>query len=276
MSDELKDMNKQLDEQLKNISREVAPEEENIIHVEGADDITVDDLVPETPLKRTSDDGKDAVPIDPMKIRIGGLDYSPEQVLAAAAALQQKMVREANGAKYDLNAAAQTMNLKNLVLKNGELDYSSMSENDAYDFDIPIVAKPFSNEDSLEAKLKDSNYVPRWVNVNPMRLGSMRSRGFEYVVADDLAQPLNIEVGVDAQGHYRVHDVVLCKILKSRYFSALRAIQLRSINAVSAIGAHRAAKNAANQYMEHETGGEYANYVRRNKVTFYSPEVPGV
>jgi hypothetical protein len=204
-----------------------------------------------------------------MKINIGGSEMSADDVLAAAAALQQKMAREASGARLDLNAAAQVMNMKNLKTKDGNLDFEKMTEEAAYDLDVPIVAKPFSTEDSLNVDLKDKNYEPRWVNVNPIRLGSMRSKGFEYITADDLATPLNIEVEVDAQGHYRLNDVVAMRIRKDRYYGALRAAHLRAISAVSATGAHKAAVSAANQYMEKEAGGEYVDYASQGKVRFY-------
>jgi hypothetical protein len=205
-----------------------------------------------------------------IKVAIGDKEMNADEVLAAAAALQQKMAREASGAKIDLNAAAQVMNLKNLKTKDGELDFEKMTEEAAYDLDLPIVAKPFSNEDSLDVDLKDKSYVARWVNVNPMRLGSMRSRGFVYIVKDDLASPLNVEVEEDAQGHYRINDVVAMRIKKDRYFGALRSAHLRAINAVSATGAHKAATGVANQFMEKEAGGEYVDYATKGKVQFYS------
>jgi hypothetical protein len=204
-----------------------------------------------------------------VKVNVGGQEMSADEVLAAAAALQQKMAREASGAKLDLNAAAQVMNMKNLKTKDGELNFEKMTEESAYDLDIPIIAKPFSNEDSLDVDLVDKSYVARWVNVNPMRLGSMRSRGFIYIEQQDLASPLKVEVEVDAQGHYRLNDVVAMRIKKDRYYGALRAAHLRAISAVSATGAHKAAVSAANQYMEKEAGGEYVDYANQGKVRFY-------
>lgn len=204
-----------------------------------------------------------------LKVEIDGHELTADQILSAAAALQQQVVRDAQGKKLDLNAAAQVMNLKNLRTKEGALDFDNMTEETAYDLDIPIVAKPFSNEDSLTVDLKDKSYIARWVNVNPLRLGSMRSRGFIYVVSEDLATPLNIEIEVDAQGHYRCNDVVLMRITKERYFSALRSAHLRAIAAVSATGAHKAAASVANQFMEKEAGGEFVDYANKGKVKFY-------
>lgn len=254
-------------------------------HVIGSsDDIRIDDLleaakeirepVKEAPkvklhmTPRTQDDILDEFTKD-IRVSVGGQELTAEQILAAAAALQQQVVRDAAGKKLDLNAAAQVMNIKNLKTKDGKLNFDDMTEEAAYDLDLPIVAKPFSNEDSLDVDLKDKSYVARWVNVNPLRLGSMRSRGFIYVNADDLATPLNIEIEVDAQGHYRCNDVVLMRITKDRYFSALRAAHLRAMAAVSATGAHKAATGVANQFMEKEAGGEYVGYANKGRVRFY-------
>lgn len=252
----------------------------------GGDDIRIDDLLtaaqeirspeaekpaPKVKLhmtRRTQEDILDEFTGD-IKVNVGGTELSAEQILAAAAALQQQVVRDAQGKKLDLNAAAQVINIKNLRTKDGSLNFEDMTEEAAYDLDLPIVAKPFSNEDSLDVDLKDKSYTARWVNVNPMRLGSMRSRGFIYVTEDDLASPLNIEIEIDAQGHYRCNDVVLMRITKDRYFSALRAAHLRANAAVSAIGAHKAATGIANQYMEKEAGGEYVDYANKGRVKFY-------
>lgn len=204
-----------------------------------------------------------------LKIAIDGHELSADQILAAAAALQQQVVRDAKGKKLDLNAAAQVMNIKNLKTKDGKLDFNNMTEEAAYDLDIPIIAKPFSNEDALDVDLVDKSYVPRWVNVNPMRLGSMKSRGFIFVTEADLAKSLNMDIEVDAQGHYRCNDVVLMRITKDRYFSALRAAHIRATAAVSALGAHKAATNVATQYMEKETSGDFVEYANRGKIKFY-------
>jgi len=198
-----------------------------------------------------------------------GADIRVDDLLEAAEQLQDEAQEKPRKISSRDLGGPQVKNLKDLKVKEGDINFNDMTEAAAYDLDIPIVAKPFSNEDSLDVSLKDTSYVARWVNVNPMRLGSMRSRGFTFVVEADLAKPLNIEIEVDAQGHYRCNDVVLMRIEKSRYYGALRAAHLRAISAVSATGAHKAATGVANQFMEKETGGEYVDYANRGKVRFY-------
>jgi hypothetical protein len=194
-------------------------------------------------------------------------DIRVDDLVEAAAELQAEAAVPKKVSSRDLGA--QVKNKKDIKIKESTVNFNDMTEEQAYDLEVPIVAKPFSNEDSLDVELKDTSYVARWVNVNPMRLGSMRARGFTYVVEDDLAKPLNIEIEVDAQGHYRCNDVALMRITKERYYGALRAAHLRAISAVSATGAHKAATSVANQFMEKEAGGEYVDYASRGKVRFY-------
>lgn len=223
---------------------------------------------PTIPRPRTQEEVLNSV-TEGVRIAVGGKELTADEILQAAAALQQRMAREATNARLDLNAAAQVMNLKNLRTKEGKLNFEEMTEEAAYDLDIPIIAKPFSTEDSLNVDLKDKSYTARWVNVNPLRLGTMRSRGFIYVVADDLASPLNIEIEVDAQGHFRCNDVVLMRITKERYFAAMRASHLRAMAAVNTTEAHAAASKAAALYMEKETGGSFVEAANRGKIKFY-------
>jgi hypothetical protein len=194
-----------------------------------------------------------------------GNDIRVDDLLEGAASLGAKEEPKVKQSSM----GARVANLKDLKVKESNINFNDMTEEAAYDLDLPIVAKPFSNEDSLDVSLKDTSYVARWVNVNPMRLGAMKSRGFIFVVEADLAKPLNIEIEVDAQGHYRCNDVVLMRITKERYYGALRAAHLRAISAVSATGAHKAAASVANQYMEKEAGGEFVDYAARGKVRFY-------
>lgn len=153
------------------------------------------------------------------------------------------------------------------------IDWANIKEDDIYDTNIPIQARPFDTEDSLKVVLKDATYIARWVNKNPMRLGTMIARGFQYVESKDLAERLQVEVSADAEDHYIINDVVLMKISKERYFSALKAAQLRAQAAVDPRGAHKAALNQASEFLNKETGGQYANEAKLNKVKFYSPEV---
>lgn len=162
--------------------------------------------------------------------------------------------------------------LENLRVKTpAVIDYTHLSEEDIYNMDIPMEARPFSSEDSLRVELLDSGLVPRWVNKDPRRLGSMIAKGFQYVTEKDLAKRLEVEVAADAEGHFSLGDVILMKITKERYFPAMRAAHIRALNSVGTKQIHRSAVNNANEYMNKEVGGAYKEEAEQQKVAFYTP-----
>jgi hypothetical protein len=156
---------------------------------------------------------------------------------------------------------------------NTSLDFSKITEDDIYNLEIPMEAKPFSTEDSLIVELKDPAYVARWVNKDGRRLGAMISKGFIYVTAEDLAQRLKTEVVADAEDHYIINDVVLMKISKDIYFPALRAAHLRAVNTVNPKLAMRAARMHATEFLSKDTDGAFNIEQAQNKIDIYTPGV---
>lgn len=184
---------------------------------------------------------------------------------------QEQFRKAAASPKATLNIPVADLN--NLKLKpNAARDFSTMSEEDVYNLDIPMSARPFSSEDSLKVNLKDTNYIARWVNKDARRLGTMIGRGFSYVTKEDLVSDLELEVHIDAVGHYVLGDVICMKVQKERYFAALRAAHLRAINAVDPKGAHKAAIAQAAQFIDKETAGGYSAESVGNKMKIYSPD----
>jgi len=190
------------------------------------------------------------------------LKAQAEKIIAEAVEKQRDSVKEVSVPLASLNVKAPA-----------RLDFSKMTEDDVYNLDVPIEARPFATEDSLKVTLKDSNYIARWVNKNPIRLGGMIAKGFTYVTSADLAQKLEVEVSSDAADHYIINDVVLMMIPKDRYYSALRAAHLRAVASVGAKGAHRAALTQATEYLNKETGGAYTEEAEAKKIEFYTPGV---
>lgn len=190
-----------------------------------------------------------------------------EQVAKQQADLVEAIITSKAGIKIPI------AELKNLKVKgNTLLDFSSMTEDDVYNLDIPMNARPFSSEDSLKVSLKDTNYVARWVNKDNRRLGTMLGRGFSYVVKEDLSSDLELEVYQDASGHYVLGDVICMKIQKEKYYQALRAAHLRAMNAINPKGAHKAAIQNATQFLDKETGGQYTAEHEARKVDVYAPD----
>jgi len=196
--------------------------------------------------------------------RVDDVKAQAEAVVAAAVA-ESKRKLAADGNIKPLDSIK--------TRPNTPLDFSRLSEDDIYNLEIPIEARPFSTEDSLEVVLKDPMYIARWVNKDPRRLGAMLSKGFIYVTAEDLAQRLKTEVSADAEDHYIINDVVLMKISKEIYLPAQRAAHLRAVNTVDPRTAMKAARAYATESLNKDTGGEYATEAAANKVSVYTPGV---
>ena len=192
-------------------------------------------------------------------------------VLVRTVSMQQEAFREKVSATSG-NIKSGVATLDNLKLKTPTvIDYAHMTEDDVYNLDVPMEARPFSSEDSLRVTLRDSGLIARWVNKDARRLGAMIAKGFQYVTEKDLAKKLEVEVSADSEGHFSLGDVILMKITKDRYLPALRAAHLRAVNSVGAKGAHRSAVNNANEYMAKETGGAFKEEAEAQKVAFYTP-----
>jgi hypothetical protein len=197
----------------------------------------------------------------------------PAEAVIKAATKQQEAFRvnAENASNKVTDGVAHFDSLK--IKKPTNVDFSHVTEDDVYNLDIPMEARPFSSEDSLKVVLVDSGYVARWVNKDPRRLGAMIARGFTYVTAKDLAERLEVEVSADAEGHFCLGDVILMKVSKSYYYPAMRAAHLRSIISIGAKGAHKAALANVNNYMTKETGGAYNEEAEAGKIAFYSPNL---
>jgi hypothetical protein len=204
-------------------------------------------------------------------VKFGEHEYTAEEVIAVSRQLEQEIREKAGDSAYNPDAATQVIGKSQVTIK--EIDYTKLTMDDIYNLDIPIIAKAFGAEDALKVDLLDKNYEPRWVNKTPRRLGQMLSYGFIYVTDKDLAKKLEVEVVPDAQGHFTLDDVVLMRIPKIKYYSALRAAHERAIKTVSSVGSARAAKSQAVEFMQKNTSGQFANEVSEGKIDFYKPGI---
>lgn len=169
--------------------------------------------------------------------------------------------------RLDPNATAQLVERKNLVVT----DFKNLTQEDVYNPDIYFEAKPFMNSDFLKVTLKDREYEPRWVNKKSERLGHMIAIGFTYVEKQDLEQRLEVEISNDAEGHFSFHDVVLMKVPKQKYYSALRANHVRAMATVNAQKASQAGQQTASQFMTQTAGSDYVEASTARTLAFYQP-----
>lgn len=160
----------------------------------------------------------------------GGLDSIIEPTFEAKKAESDRLAEIETSIKIlqdgqaGLKASRQT-----LPKKKVEIDWTKITEKDAYDLSIPIEAISFEVPSYMDVHLRDKNWEPRWVNVNPARQGPMRLVGFIPVKEEDLDKPLALSIHKDAEGHYKYIDVILMRVHKSRLMAAYKNNYLRSI-----------------------------------------------
>lgn len=133
------------------------------------------------------------------------------------------------------------------VIKSSKkiVDFSKITEKDVYDMSIPIEAIVHEIPDASLIKLKDPNYIGRWVSIHPIMIGKRKAAGFTYVTKEDLDENLLMDLDLDENGHYKYIDVVAMKIPKAKYFGALRTNQIRAMTVVNPKKAHEVGKAVA-------------------------------
>jgi hypothetical protein len=109
------------------------------------------------------------------------------------------------------------------------IDWTKITEADIANLNIPIPVIEQETPEYLTVHLKDKNYVPRWVHILRERLGPALASGFSYVAQEDLDMNYPHPLLFDANAHYSHGDVVCLKILKERYFGAIRRNYLKTM-----------------------------------------------
>jgi len=159
------------------------------------------------------------------------------------------------------------------------VDFTKIKESDVFDLNVPIEAIVHDLPDSTLIKLKDPNYIGRWVNINAMNMGKRKAAGFTFVTLQDLEDgTLMMDLEEDENGHFRYNDVIAMKIPKQKYFGALRANHLRAIAVVNQKKAQEVGKMVAQNVLQKEIdpdthqsyGRDYQKYASENKIEVYS------
>lgn len=154
-------------------------------------------------------------------------------------------------------------------------DFSNIQERDIFNLDLPI--NPISHEvpDFLDAKLKDSNFIARWIHTNSRRLGEVLAQGFRYVHPDELVQNLKVDITPDAAGHIVYSDVVLMKITKAKYYGRLRENFKRAMSMTQTPGRlHEKMKNAIESELSSGPySDDYKKYNKEGHMNTYTPLV---
>lgn len=177
---------------------------------------------------------------------------TPEQIKAAAAKIQGNMLDKNQPAKNEeaellastqaefkdevaaetkavLTSMEQAIHEQSLVGKS----IRDLTEDDAYNFDIPIAASANYSPNFLKIELKDKNYVARWGNTNSIRQGQLIAQGFKYVDKDDVANIDTLEMHLDDRDHFIWADLIAVKIPKQIYYAGLRRAYVKSLHATN-------------------------------------------
>ena len=117
-----------------------------------------------------------------------------------------------------------------------EIDWTKVTEESVADLNyyIPVIEHELPSY--METHLADDNYVARWVNRSPKRLGPLMAQGYEYVTPEHWDKNFPLILSFNGEGHLVMDDVVLLRVHKSRYFSALRRTHLKSTQLGNVMG----------------------------------------
>jgi hypothetical protein len=147
-----------------------------------------------------------------------------------------------------------------------EIDWANMDENSVFDMSIPIPAIEQEVPDYLNMHVQDKMYVTRWIHKLRERLGPCLAAGYTYVTKPEIDNRYPISLEPDSEGHYTFGDVVLLKILKSRYFPALRRNHEKSMSI------HGARQVKGKIGSETSNNPKLESAIRRGAISFYEQE----
>lgn len=110
------------------------------------------------------------------------------------------------------------------------IDWTKITEKDITDLsiDIPVIEQEVPSY--MDVHLIDKNYIPRWVNIMPQRIGVCMAEGYSYIKKEHMDPNYPILLQFDTSGNYSCGDVVCLRILKSRYYPAIKANYMRTMS----------------------------------------------
>jgi hypothetical protein len=181
--------------------------------------------------------------------------------------VQRLREKEARG---DLSGAQE------IVRTKPPIDWTKISEKDITNLDLEIPVIEQEKPSYMEIHLSDANYVARWVHKMPARLGICLSEGYSHVRAEDWNTNFPRPLQFDESGHYSHGDVIGLKILKSRYYPALKANYLKTMaihgkkTLASAIARGKSGVQL-NRQGEEIIGGIEPEQIDPSRVQFFDP-----
>ena len=109
------------------------------------------------------------------------------------------------------------------------IDWTKIEEKDIINLDLNIPVIEQEVPEFMNVVLKDKNYITRWVHQMGQRLGVCLASGHTYVSQEDMDPNYPKFLNFDTNGHYSFGDVVCLRILKSRYYPAIKANYMKTM-----------------------------------------------
>ena len=147
-----------------------------------------------------------------------------------------------------------------------EIDWSKVSERDVANLNFYIPVVEHEMPDYMTIRLKDNNYIARWVHMLPAQLGMMLAAGYQYITTEDWDPNYPQVLQFNSEGHLTYSDVVGLKVHKSRYFGALRRQHQKSTQIGNVSGLAKV-KGQVNQMIQNQRG--MASAINRGALSFY-------
>lgn len=182
-------------------------------------------------------------------------------------------IRDMEAAIALLTAGRDNIKLRAAVAERKPVDWNKIVERDIFDLNCPIDIVDHQMPDYMNVEAVDSNFVLRWVQKMPRRLGPMKAMGYQFCVKEDIKGELNIAIEENVNGQFAFDDVILMKIEKRLYYGMLRKNHERAIKMVDPKAAHKTAKERVIADMRTSTdgAGEYDKRAAANQLDVYSP-----
>lgn len=209
----------------------------------------------------------------PEPVKATGLDPNLAKLMAEMLELKAKVLAG------ETKAAQKVVEAKAPVI-----DWTKITEKDIINLSIDIPVIEQDTPEYMNVHLLDRNYIARWIHILPQRLGVCLAGGYTYVKHEDMDPRYPVFLNFDTSGNYSAGDVVCLKILKSRYYPAIKANYMKTMaihgraKLDQAIARGRAGTQLDRQGNEIKTNESIPEVIDPRKINFYDPgdeQAPG-
>lgn len=175
-----------------------------------------------------------------------------------------------------IKASGDTRAAHAAATKKPDIDWTKITEKDItnLDLDIPVIEQ--EKPSYMDIHLHDKMYVARWIHRMPARLGVCLSEGYSHIKKEDWDERYPRALQFDESGNYSHGDVIALKILKSRYYPALKAnyVKTMAIHGKTTLARAVASGKSSvqlNRNGEEIVGGLEPEFIDPRRIQAYDP-----